>query len=123
MAKFTRIFGVTLIFLGLISYFTTGMVSITALIPAFFGIIFVILGMAARNDSLYKHLMHGAALLALLGLIGSARGLVNVFGLLTGEAVKRPDAAISQAVMALLCLIFLGAAVKSFIDARRDGDS
>lgn len=119
MAKFTRIIGVTLIFLGIISYIGTGMVSITALIPTFFGIVFLILGLAARKESLYKHLMHGAAVLALLGLFGSASGLFAVFSMLGGSSVERPDAAISQAIMAVLCIIFLVAAVRSFIAARK----
>jgi uncharacterized membrane protein HdeD (DUF308 family) len=119
MAHFTRIFGVTLIFLGIIPYFATGMESVTALIPAFFGIIFLILGIAARKESIYKHVMHGAAGLALLGFFGTVMGLIDVFYMLGGESVTRPDAAISQAIMAVLCLIFIGAAVKSFIDARK----
>jgi len=119
MAHFTRIFGVTLIFLGIIPYFMTGMESITALIPAFFGIVFLILGIAARKESIYKHVMHGAAGLALLGLFGSGAGLLKVFTLIGGGTVERPNAVISQAVMAVLCIIFLAAAVKSFIDARK----
>ncbi len=123
MAKFTRIIGVTLIFLGIISYIGTGMVSITALIPTFFGIVFLILGIAARKESIYKHVMHGAAVLALLGLFGSASGLIDVFYMLGGTTVERPDAAIAQAIMAVLCIIFLIAAVRSFIAARRAKDA
>ncbi|MDR8390338.1 hypothetical protein NC796_04240 [Aliifodinibius sp. S!AR15-10] len=119
MEKFTRVFGIILIILGLASYFGTGMVSITALIPAFFGVVFLILGLAARKESLYKHVMHGAAVLALLGLFGSAGGLLNVVYMIGGSSVERPSAAISQAIMALLCIIFIGAAVKSFINARK----
>jgi heme A synthase len=119
MEKFTRVFGIILIILGLASYFGTGMVSITALIPAFFGVVFLILGFAARKESLYKHVMHGAAVLALVGLFGSAGGLLNVAYMIGGNSVERPSAAISQAIMALLCIIFIGAAVKSFIDARK----
>jgi len=96
MAHFTRIFGVTLIFLGIIPYFATGMESVTALIPAFFGIIFLILGIAARKESIYKHVMHGAAGLALLGFFGTVMGLIDVFYMLGGESVTRPDAAISR---------------------------
>lgn len=124
MAKFTRIFGVTLIFLGLIPYLWIGFyeaesVSLTALIPTAFGIIFFILGIAARKESIYKHVMHGAAVLALLGLFGTAGGLLDVMYMLGGTAPERPEAAITQAVMAVLCIIFLGAAIKSFIDARK----
>jgi drug/metabolite transporter (DMT)-like permease len=124
MAKFTRILGVTLILLGLIPYLVlaysgTEPVSITALIPTFFGIVFLVLGVAARKESWYRHSMHGAAVLALLGLFGSAGGLLNVFYMLGGSSVERPDAAIAQAIMAVLCIIYLIAAVRSFIDARK----
>ncbi len=119
MAKFTRIFGIGLILLGLFAYFLTGMESLTALIPAAFGLIFFLLGLAARKESIYKHVMHGAAGLALLGLIGSFGGLIDSFILISGESVERPNAAIAQAVMALFCIGFLIAAVRSFINARR----
>ncbi len=119
MPKFTRIFGVILIVLGLVSYFATGMVSITALIPSFFGVVFLILGFAARKESILKHVMHGAALLALLGLFGSGQGLINVFYMLGGSSVERPQAAISQAIMAVLCIVFLAAAIRSFVQARQ----
>ncbi|MDZ7693296.1 MAG: hypothetical protein U5K69_19625 [Balneolaceae bacterium] len=119
MPKFTRIFGVILIILGLVSYFATGMVSNTALIPAFFGAVFLILGFAAKKESILKHVMHGAAVLALLGLFGSGQGLINVFKMLGGSAVERPQAAISQAIMAICCIVFLVVAVRSFIKARQ----
>lgn len=122
MAKFTRIFGVSLIFLGFISYFLTGMESLTALIPAAFGLVFFILGLAARKESIYKHVMHGAAVLALLGLLGTFGGLIDLFSMIGGGSVERPNAAIAQAVMALFCLGFIGAAVRSFINARKAKD-
>jgi hypothetical protein len=36
-----------------------------------------------------------------------------------GEVFERPSAITIQAIMAVLCLIFLIYAIKSFIDARR----
>lgn len=119
MEKFTRIFGVSLIFLGVIPYFLTGMESITALIPTAFGLVFLGLGIAARKESIYKHVMHGAAVLALLGLGGSFSGLIDIFTLMGGGSLERPNASISQAVMAVFCIGFLVAAVRSFINARK----
>jgi hypothetical protein len=63
--------------------------------------------------------MHAAVALALLGVLGSIRGVPKTLTLMAGNEVERRGAAISQAIMAVLCLVFLVAAVKSFIDARR----
>ena len=41
MPSTTRTVGIVLILLGLVSYFGTGRISVTALIPAFFGAVFV----------------------------------------------------------------------------------
>ena len=120
MAKFTRIFGVSLIFLGVIPYFATGMESLTALIPSAFGLVFLGLGIAARKESIYKHVMHGAATLALLGLGGSFGGLLDIFTMIGGGSVERPNAAIAQSIMALFCIVFLAAAIRSFINARKE---
>lgn len=43
MPSTTRIVGILLMILGLASYWLTGRTSVTALIPAFFGILFVAL--------------------------------------------------------------------------------
>ena len=122
MAKFTRIFGVCLIFLGIIPYFATGMESITALIPSAFGLVFLGLGIAARKESIYKKMMHTATTMALLGLAGSFRGLLDIFTMIGGGSVERPNAAITQTIMALFCIVFLAAAVQSFINARKEKD-
>ena len=120
MAQFTRIFGVSLIFLGIIPYFATGMESLTALIPSAFGLVFLGLGIAARQESIYKKVMYTAAIMALLGLGGSFGGLLNLFTLLGGGSVERPNAVITQSTMALFCITFLIVAVRSFINARRE---
>ncbi|REL29072.1 hypothetical protein DYD21_14515 [Rhodohalobacter sp. SW132] len=109
-----------MILLGAISYIATGAASATALIPAFFGIVFVALGiLGTRNESMRKHVMHAALLLAILGLGGSFGGLMSVLGVLTGGELERPAAAYAQAVMAILCIFFIVAGVKSFINARK----
>jgi hypothetical protein len=91
----------------------------TALIPAGFGIIIGILGILSKKENIHKHMIHGALLIALLGLIGSFSGIFKTFDLLRNIAVERPTAAIAQAIMALICLIYLIAGIQSFIIARR----
>ena len=119
MAKISITFGIILIILGLISYFGISSESITALIPAFLGIPVLILGFLALNEKYLKHSMHGAAVLMLLGFGGTVGGLIKFFRMLGGEVFERPSAITIQAIMAVICLIFLVFAIKSFIDARR----
>lgn len=118
MASTTTLIGGLMIVLGLAGYFGTGMVSITALIPAFFGLVFVVLGVVARNESARRHAMHGAAALALLGFLATARSLAALPDALSG-ASARPAAVYSQAAFAVLSAILLALAVRSFIAARR----
>jgi uncharacterized membrane protein len=119
MARTAMIFGVLLILLGLLAYLGTGRDSATALIPAFFGLPLLLLGWLGRAGSRRKHALHAAAVLAALGLAGSARGVPQAWQVLAGDEVARPMAAVVQAVMALLCLIFVVLAVRSFVAARR----
>lgn len=120
MARFTLVFGVVLVILGVGAYFVTGQESVTALIPAFFGVVFVVLGRIMNDPAKLKHAGHAAALLAILGLAGSFRGVPSTLTLMQGGEVERPEAAVAQAIMALLCVVFLVGAVKSFVDARRE---
>ncbi|MGH1364390.1 MAG: hypothetical protein ACRBF0_12600 [Calditrichia bacterium] len=121
MENTTIRFGISLIVIGAASYFGTGMQSITALIPSFFGIALTGLGyLATSKESLKKHAMHGAAMVGLLGLIGSARGIPGAITLLGGGDVARPQAVIVQALMAIIMLVFLVLCVRSFMEARRE---
>lgn len=113
MPKLATVLGIILIVLGLFAYFGLSAESVTALIPAFFGIPFFILGIIGQKENLRKHAMHAAAALALIGFLGTMQGL---FRFLSAE---RTEAVTVQAIMAVLCLVFVILAVKSFIDARR----
>ena len=122
MAKLTIGVGVVLILLGIVGYFATGMQSITALIPAFFGVVFVVLGAVATNPSRRKHAMHAAAALGVLGLLGSFPGVIKAFRWIGGTEPARPAAVISQTIMAVIMLGFVVLCVQSFIAARRARD-
>ena len=119
MTQTTIGLGIILIVLGLIGFFATGSQSVTALIPSFFGIVFLILGVVARKESARKMVMHIAMVIALLGLIGTFSGLIKFFALITGGEVTRPAAVIAQTIMALLLIFYLVSGIKTFIDARK----
>lgn len=114
------IFGVILIVIGGVGY-VHGMMnekaSITALIPAFFGIVLAGLGAAARaSEGMRKHIMHVAVTVALLGFILTAGRLVSKIGELSMSA-----AVVSQIAMAAICLIYVVLSIRSFIAARQAG--
>jgi hypothetical protein len=113
----TLALGVVLIILGLAGYFLTGAVSLTALIPAAFGLVIAGAGLMARDEGKRKHAMHAAVAVALLGFLGSIRGVLQIGALLDGTAA-RPAAVVSQTIMAVLTLGYIVMAVRSFIQAR-----
>src|SRR5437016_2811916 len=78
MANLTIIFGVLLSLLGGGMYVYTDRASLTALIPAFFGVPFIVLGMIAQKEAARKHAMHGVALLSLIGLLLSLGRVIYV---------------------------------------------
>ncbi len=119
MPRITIAFGVILILMGLAGYFLTGMASVTALIPAFFGAPLAILGWIAFKPGARKHAMHVAAALALLGLGGTVPGVIKLIRAAGGAELARPPAVIVQSIMATLCLLFLVLCIRSFIAARR----
>ena len=114
--------GALLVLIGILGYVNglmTGHESKTALIPAAVGAVLLLLGILARlREGLRKHLMHAAVLVALLGFLASAGRLIAKAGELTYSA-----AVVSQVSMALVCLLFVILAVKSFMDARRQNEA
>ncbi len=114
--------GTLLVLIGILGYVNgvmTDHASFTALIPAAFGIVLILLGVFARmRESWRKHLMHAAVIVALLGFIAVSAQLVRKMGTLTYSA-----ATVSQVSMALVCLLFVILAIKSFADARRRNEA
>lgn len=115
----TIIYALALIGLGVFSYILTEMVSITALIPAFFGVPLLICGILARDEAKLRHAMHGAAVLGLLGFLGTAKSLLYIPDILNNVELARPEAVKAQIVMAALSLVFVALCIKSFVDVRR----
>ena len=119
MPSTSIISGVLLILIGIIGYVFSimdGNTSLTALIPAAFGLLLAIFGFIAKsNEGLRRHLMHAAVIVGLLGfLIPAGRILSKI------SDIKVSLAVFSQAAMALICLVFVILSIKSFIDARKN---
>lgn len=120
------LFGRLLILLGIIGYgyivyAMPDKASLTALIPAIFGLVLMVLGhLSNAKENLRKHLMHVAVLVGLLGFLATASSFLKLPALFAGTS-ERPVAVISQVVMSIICLLFVALSVKSFIDARRSG--
>src|SRR5688572_14449542 len=114
MASTTIVFGLVLTALGLAGYLLTGGVSVTALIPAFFGIVLLVLGFLARAEAMRKHAMHAAAAVGLIGFIGALMSLLRA-----PFETRSALANFSQMAMAVLTAVFVVLCIKSFRDARR----
>jgi hypothetical protein len=111
------IFGLLLIALGVGGFVGTGSEHLTALIPAGFGLALALLGVVALKDSLRKHAMHLAAMVGLVGAVGGA--VMVVLPLVKGTGIERPVAYSCQTALTVLCLVFVGLCVNSFVQARR----
>ena len=113
-------FGRLLILLGVVGYaygyfYTTP--SVTALIPAIFGLVLMILGYVANSkENLRKHLMHVAVL---VGLIGFLLPVGRIFSKISEFTLS--FAAVMLILMAVICLSFVILCVKSFVNARKAG--
>lgn len=114
MPTTTRSFGVLLIVLGVASYAMTGRTSVTALIPAFFGVAFVILALVAKNEAARKHAMHAAVAIGLIGALASLGRAVPA--VMNGDATR--PAVLAQLAMAVLLIVYVALGVQSFIAAR-----
>jgi len=111
LPKTTVAVGVLLILQGVGFYLGTETKSMTALIPAFFGLPIAVLGSVALKESLRKHAMHAAVALALLALLAP-------IGRIASAGFKFSAAGVSLVLMIVLCGILLVLGVKSFVDAR-----
>ncbi len=105
--------GAGLDIVGVAGYIATGMESWTALIPTILGTILIICGVLGMNPKFLKHSMHAAAVVALLGIFGTGRSPLALFG---GDVETR---VYFQVATLILCLLFMAVAVQSFIAARK----
>ncbi len=93
-------------------YFSSETPSLTALIPAFIGVLLVLCNNGVKNEN--KLIAHIAVVLTLLMLIGLIKPLTGAIGRNDFLAVAR---VIIMLVSTVIALVFF---VKSFIDARKN---
>lgn len=117
MARNSILFGILMVLLGVAGWVAAGATAAakTALIiPSAFGGVLILCGLiGAKFPGANKHVMHVAALVALLGTVGGFRMAIK--GLL-GEPHWLKI--VTQGSLGVLCLVFLVLCVRSFIQAR-----
>jgi len=93
----------------------------TWLIPTGVGLPLIVLGLvAAKNAGSRKHVMHAAVTLALLGgLLAMFQGVSQIVKLVFQDKEILPLAATMIWGMTILCFVFVGLCVQSFIAARK----
>lgn len=121
MAKLTIVFGVLLIAVGVAGFVLTGSNHYTALIPSLIGLILAMSGALANTEDAKKRMlwMHIAVTVGLLGALMTLKSAYDVFRMAHGVQYPHPIAVEERAATCLLCLIFVGFCVRSFIEARR----
>lgn len=119
MARVGIVFGLLLCGLTVVALLGMTSKAPSQFIPMMVGIPILFCGVVGLNPHRRKHSMHGAASVALLGLLAGS-GLAIYYGAnLPGER----DIFRVATVLAVLCLIFVVACVVSFVQARRKPDS
>jgi len=118
LAKLTVGIGVLLAVLGAGSYVWTGSQHPTALIPLWFGLVLALCGVLANTENAKRRMlwMHVAVTIGLIGFLGAASRVVMA---LVGGRQVDAIAMGCQTAMAVVCAVFVGLCVRSFVAARR----
>ena len=101
MSKLNFGIGLLMVILGVAAYLMTGRASVTALIPSFFGIPVIILGLLAMKPNLWKLAGVLTILLAALGLFGIGGRLIPA---IFNGSIVFDAATIVQIIFAFLAL-------------------
>lgn len=112
------VLGAALVVLGIGAYVLSDFASVTALIPAVFGVLMALLGTVERRTGRQRLPVYGIGVLAALGVLGSMRGIPDVIALLTGGAVESTVAAVAQGAMIVVGLVLLAAVANYALDGR-----
>src|SRR4030095_9150197 len=125
--------GVLLVAVGIGGYVVSDMVSATALSPAAFGVVILMLGLYGRAEGRRRTAMHLAMGIALVGILGSIGGVFPLLewvarrcgavspwwrGRAGGGGEPLPLAPASKSAMAVVLAIYLAMGIRSFVAAR-----
>lgn len=117
------VLGIVLVVVGAGAYVLSDFASVTALIPAIFGVLIAVLGVIGRRTDRHRLAAYGIGLLAVLGVLGSTRGIPDIIAFLSGESVDSTIAAVSQGAMIVICLVLLAAVIQIVLDTRATTDA
>jgi nitrate/nitrite transporter NarK len=109
--RWTIMFGLLLVAIGVGGYYFTGAKQPTALIPAVLGVAMFVCGVVAAQGAMRMLAMHVAALIGVIGFIGP---LVTIF-----KDAANTAAVLSKGLTSALCLMFVMMCVNSFLEVRR----
>ncbi len=91
----------------------------TALIPAVFGGLLIVCAVVViAKPTLRKHVMHVAAMIGVLGVIGGFVPIIRSGDFDFGKAAVR-----NGVLMSIVCAVFIYLCVQSFIEARKARDT
>lgn len=115
MENVALLVGAILVAIGVGGYATAEVKSLTALIPAAIGVVFLIVGaLVTAIPATRKHSMHVAAMVALLGILAvGGRGVMSLSNMNLAKAI-------SFGGTTLVLVVFLVLAIQSFIEVRRE---
>lgn len=120
MGILTIIYALALIAFGLIGYTMGDAKSVTALIPAFFGILIGLCGLLYAKEKIRMHVMHVAVLLAFLAMVMHlAVFIMRVTGKMGEKASMNALGPQMMMLTAVASSVYLVFAVRSFVMARR----
>lgn len=106
MLRLTVIVGGLSVVLGVGAYVLSGAVSVTALIPAFVGVVLLLCAALARRPNLRRAGLVTAWLVALVATLGLVRNVLQLGDLLAGTAA-RPAAVLTSLIMFVLLVGYL----------------
>lgn len=111
MSRWTIVFGLLLVPIGVSSYYFTGAEQPTALIPAVLGVAMFVCGVVAAQEAMRMLAMHVAALIGVIGFVGP---VATIF-----KDAANTAAVLSKGFTSALCLMFVMMCINSFLEARR----
>ena len=112
------IIGVALVVLGVGAWVLTDFASMTALIPAIFGILIVGFASVGRELGREGLAVYVLGALGAVAVLGSLRAVPDLIAFATGEAVDSVVAVASQGLMILLGLALVVVAARAMVADR-----
>lgn len=111
MHRWTILFGLLLVAIGLGDYYFADAKQPKVLIPAVLGIAMFVCGVVAAQSAMRMLAIHVAALIGVIGFVGP---LVALF-----EDTANTAAVLAKGLTSALCLMFVLMCVNSFLEDRR----